>query len=608
MNDNDFEQSENSSMHDFISAVIFCIRLSWGTSRLYTIIRVFVYIVNAILPLVSIYSTKMLLDVLADADGNNDGITNVLLLLCTICIITICSAGVNKLLQYIQSLHTELMGNQIQIELMSKHMNVDIEFFDSPNYIDAMLATMTDSSALPNIVWNIFYGLSSIISFTSAFIVLGIENWLYPVILTCTSFPSAIMNQRYTRVLYEWHLTHITEERKMSYIQSLTNNKVLAGDIRLFNLSEYLKRRYQDIWVLLYTGRRALYKRQLFSVIIASLLPEISVLGIIIHITSGIINGYNSVGDYVLYSALLGALVGSLTYLINSIVSIYEDKLKVDTVKKFLARENAVQDDGKMVLCGDMTIEFRNVSFKYPDTENTILRNLSFKIEPREKICLIGINGSGKSTIIKLLLRFYNVTEGHILINGADIREYSLLSLRRGFSTYFQQFDKYAFSLRDNIIISDLEHDEDDELVLKSLETAGALEIKKKAPFGLDTMLSRVFTSDGIELSGGEAQKVALARAIYRSCTTIILDEPSSSLDPVSEMAFYNSMCDYLSDKTALFTSHRLNIVHLADRILLLDEGRIKENGSHKELIALGGDYANLYMLQASKYEVYVGD
>ncbi len=593
------------SFNGFLSALIYCIRLSWDTSPLYTLMRTFAYLANALIPFITLYASKFLLDMLAQAAYIERAFSDVVFLLIIISVASALKLMINRVIQYAQNIHNEMMSNTIQMGLMTKSMSIDMEFFDSPDYMDAMQATMVDSYALTNIVWNIFSGVSSIVSLVSAFIMIGAENWLYSIILTLASIPSAFMSRKYTNALYNWRLSHTKEDRKMGYIQSLAGHRVFAGDVRLFDLKNYLVNRYQGIWSLLIMGRKKMMKRQLTAALLTAMLPEICVFIVLIYITKGIYDGNNTVGDYSLYSGLLGTLTGSLTYAIDAIAGIYEDKLKVDTVKRFESRKNHVLDKGDKILEGDMDIEFRNVGFHYPNTERYVLKNLSFRILPKEKICLVGVNGAGKSTIIKLLLRFYDVSEGQILINGSDIRDYTLKSLRRSFSTFFQQYDKYAFTLRDNIRISDLEaEDESDERIFETIASVGAQEVLNKASKGLDTWLSRMFDPNGFEPSGGEAQKIALARAVYRTCSTIIFDEPSASLDPVSEMNLFENMQQIFMDKTALFTSHRLSIVHLSDRIFLLENGNILEQGSHEELMALRGQYARLYSLQAEKYKV----
>ena len=300
--------------------------------------------------------------------------------------------------------------------------------------------------------------------------------------------------------------------------------------------------------------------------------------------------------------------MGSQTSLVAKqcrIAHIYEDKLKVDTVKRFKGQENHVLDEGKLHLDNISEIEFRNVSFHYPDTEYEVLKDISFCVHKGEKVCLVGANGAGKSTIIKLVLRFYDVTQGQVLINGIDIREYTLASVRNGFSTLFQQYDKMAFSLRENIMLSDIKKEKcSDQDVIEALKQAGAIRILEKVNYNLDAPLSRLFDSHGLELSGGEMQKVGLARAIYRLRTAIIFDEPSAALDPVSETKLFERLQEYLKGKTTIFTTHRMNTVHLADKIIVVKGGYVCENGTHDELLKLNGIYAELFKVQAEKFKV----
>ncbi|MDR2572249.1 MAG: ABC transporter ATP-binding protein/permease [Oscillospiraceae bacterium] len=585
----------------FKNALAYCIRLTWNTSPLYAIVRAFAYLANALLPFVSIYASKYLLDTLSEAVNRdfNKAVTLLLIISAT----QIIRLLLNRLNQYIQNIQSELISNKIRLTLMKKTMSMDMEYFDSPDYMDMLQAVTIDSIALQNIVWNMFTGASGLVSLLSAWIMISTQNWLYAFIVTIAAIPAAIMSQRYTNALYGWRISHTGEDRKMGYIQSLTNQRVFAGEIRLFNLKDYFINRYQNIWIHFISGRKKLMKKQLMSTMVTSLLPEICVFVILIQVVRGIFEGTNTVGDYTLYLGLLGTLTGSIMTAIDAIAAIYEDKLKVDTVSRFESRQNTVKDIGERDLSGDMEIEFIDVGFWYPNCEHYVLKNLSFRISSNEKICFIGVNGAGKSTIIKLLLRFYDVTEGQILINGHDIREYSLRSLRRCFSIFFQQYDKYAFSIRDNITISDIEkEDASDDHVKHALKQAGAVDLLNRAKSGLDTYLTRIFDNDGMETSGGESQKIALARAIYRDCSAIIFDEPSSSLDPISESELFEHMQSLFKDKTAIFTSHRMFIVHMADRIFYLENGKITEQGSHKELMEFAGQYAKLYILQADKY------
>lgn len=277
--------------------------------------------------------------------------------------------------------------------------------------------------------------------------------------------------------------------------------------------------------------------------------------------------------------------------------------MKIDTIEKFSKYEEEENRCGKLEVNDNIKIEFKNVSFKYPMSEKYVLQNFSLEIKQGDRICILGVNGSGKSTIIKLLLRFYDVDEGEILINSKNIKEYDVCNLRSVFSVVFQDYINYSFTLRDNIKITDLENAEwTDEDAIKALHIVDADNILKKLPEGLDTYIQKIFDRNGYEPSGGEQQKIALARAVNRRCKVMILDEPTAAIDPESECNLLNNLKHELYGKTLIFTSHRLSAVHLADKIVLLENGQVTEEGSHKELLELNKEYARLYRLQMNTY------
>lgn len=330
-------------------------------------------------------------------------------------------------------------------------------------------------------------------------------------------------------------------ERKKSYLQTLAMDRRYSAEVRLFGLKSSLLERFRILWEYTFNEKKNLQTKQLILTIVASLLPELCILVFMIILLTRIIEGEYTIGDYTLYSGLSASLVGALMNTVESLSSVYEDKLKVNTIIDFEAQENQIEDNGDKDISADeaVSIEFRAVNFSYPNTNRNVLENISFKVNAYEKVCLLGVNGAGKSTIIKLILRFYDVDEGEILINGQNIKQYTLKSVRKLFSTFFQDSTIYAFSLAENIYLSDYDKSDVNQVELASIEV---------------------------------------------------------------ESQFFENNQQLWADKTALFTSHRLSAVHLADRIILLDDGRITENGTHRELIDKNGRYAKLYKLQASKY------
>ena len=331
------------------------------------------------------------------------------------------------------------------------------------------------------------------------------------------------------------------------------------------------------------------------------MLPEL-VIGIItIDIAFKVISKSAVIGDYILYSGLLVQLWAAMTQAISSGMEVYDNKMKVDSVQslKYLPKkiQNSIGDNIQKIY----SIEFFNVSFKYPKTNKFVLKDISFKVHEKEKLAIVGINGSGKSTLIKLMLRFYDPTTGEIHVNGKNIKDYNLDNIRQCFDGYFQNSINFGFSIRENIAVSNTPYISDDEIE-NAMYNANADSILLEAPDKLDTYLTRMFDDKGIELSGGEHQKIALARAFVRNKRTIILDEPSSSLDPESESKVFEAIKVLSKEKMTIFTSHRLSNVFMADRIIVLENGKIVEDGTQKELLESKKRFSELYNLQMQKF------
>lgn len=310
-----------------------------------------------------------------------------------------------------------------------------------------------------------------------------------------------------------------------------------------------------------------------------------------------------AVGTLALYLGLAKASGANFTTLVDGIASQIEiDVPRVHSYLDFLAYENAVKDDGTdlVPVCPD--IEFRNVSFKYPGNDEYTLKNLNLKIESGQKIALLGVNGAGKTTLIKLLLGFYTPESGEILIGGKPMQAYPEGERNRLFGVCFQQVQKYALSLRENIAISDIDRQQESTAVLAAAKAAGADSIIDTAPDGVDAPMTRMFENNGLELSGGQWQKIALARAFFRDSQFVILDEPSSALDPEAEDYIFTSFKQLCANRGGILISHRLSGVMMVDTIVLLDKGAVIESGTHEALMAQNGKYAEMYRLQAEKY------
>lgn len=599
---NQAKEVKNTTGNRICMSIRYCMRLSWLTSKLYTVLELLLSVLLTILPFTTLYLSKSILDQLV---YQSDRIALVVNSIIGMTLIGALSTVLRQWLNCVQTVHGELMQFYIQEGIVRKSMTMDMEFFDSSDYLDAMQAVKNNAAGLPSSMWNILACVNCSISAVYSFILLSNVSVIAAFVVGVISIPAAIVNKKFAKKLFECRLSLTPESRMLGYLQAITSHKTYAADIRLFDLSDEFALRYRGCSRKIIQEEKKVFREGVIAKSATGIVPQCFVCFVLIALVHSISEGHMTVGDYSLYSGLLSTLVASISQFINAVIGIYEDRLKILKIEEFEARPNAIADTGNLELAGIHDIEFRDVSFCYPSATRATIKGLSFRIHEDEKICIVGVNGAGKSTLIKLLLRFYDVSSGEILINGRNIKEYSLCSLRKCFSTMFQMYDKYAFSLRDNIVLSDLSRGGAiDENVRNALSMAGGDDVLEKVYYNLDVPLSKVFDSTGIELSGGEIQRIGLARALYRQCSVIILDEPSAALDPFAENQLLESMMNNTDGKIVIFTAHRFSTVSLADRVLVLEDGTLVESGTHEELLHKRGKYADLYMAQAQKYDV----
>jgi len=587
-------------LRNFFSTIRWCLMLSWRTSRFYTVMRLIADIITPILTISAAFVGKYLLDLLADAPRDARGSLVILfVLLFSIALMRLINQNI---VQYSQAMQSEMLNGEIALSMMERTLAVDIEFFDNPEYYDRLQSATQDSMSVSYILWNVLSCISAIVSFAGAFVVLYMTNPLYGLAMIIAAVPASVAAAKYTKLLYMLGLEQVNENRQMYYVQHLASDKAYAQDMRLFGAGAGLRARYRGLWTMLFTRRKNMTRRRSMSTGLLACLPEIVLLLIGVDVAFKVLGGYNTVGDYALFTGLAGQLWISINMFSSASLQIYDNRLKIENIKKLDNFNNSVVDNGTMKLDRVDSLSFNDVSFTYPSASVPSLVDITFSLDKSEKLVLVGLNGSGKSTLLKLLLRLYEPNAGVICINGVDIRKYKLAELRKNFSVYFQDMFNYNFTLRENFIITD---DKQDEIEIdKALGLACCDDITKKMVNGLDTHITRMYDPKGIELSGGQHQKLALARALYRQHSALILDEPSSNLDPKAEHEIFETLKKLTENKLTLFTSHRLSNVSLADRVIVLEHGRIVEDGTQVELLKNKQRYAELFQLQRDKYDL----
>lgn len=587
------------SIFDFIKNLLFCLKLACSASKFYTFMRLLYKIVVPISGIFSAYILKLLLDTINESKN-----WNIIMLLClSTLIINFIITGLNQINIYVTKMHDSILDNKINLLIMDKALNADLKIFDDSDYYDKFTIAQRDSQAFSFILWSTVDFISALVSIFGTFAIICQSNMMYGVLLILATIPVTLATRQYTKLVYELSVDQINDERKKQYLSYISSQKEYAQSIRLYNIKAYIKEKYTGFWLHLFLAKKKMIKPKTVMIGLLQFIPDIVIWGITLHIIFRIIEGEMSIGDVTLYTGLLTQLSAGIIATINNAMEIYDNKMQMDNIKSFQMIPQDVQDTGNLNIEEIEEIEFCNVSFIYPGTRCKVLKDISFKIKKNEKVALVGINGSGKSTLIKLLLRFYDPTEGVILLNGINLREYKIESVRACFDVYFQNNYNFGFTISENIAIGKKKCEIDYKKMNEAIKIAGVDNIVNTAKYGIDTYLTRMFDESGIEISIGQHQKVALARTFYRDKHVLLLDEPSSALDPEAESAIFDAIEEMGVNKTILFTSHRLTNLYLSDWIIVLENGRIIERGNKNKLLQRRERFAELYEYQAEKFK-----
>lgn len=497
----------------------------------------------------------------------------------------------------------------------SKHFNdiianklnsLPLSFIDSSEGRDLSdYADRCEVFVCDEIPFGIFTIIKEIYAFVISIVVLLQLNVWFVILYLLLTIPGIILNYVFDRKAEKFRQEYSADRRKMLYYRWMLVDATPAKDIRMYNLTDDIKQRYNDEYSKYYTQKKQLDKKLLVFSFLTELLRRSGEITMFVYIVYHALIGSISIGDIAMYTGYVITSTNSFYHAVSQFIGyvFYACRFIMPEYFKFLSIACPDDVSSEIRLSSFETLEFKNVYFKYPLSTEYILKGVSFQINQGDKISLIGINGSGKTTIVKLMLRLYEVDAGEILINGINITRYDIKDIRRIFSVLFQNFVKYPLSLRDNIALSDYQRVYNDEEITQSLKQSGIYdELSDNLNNHLDTKMTRRFSDDGIELSGGQWQKIALSRAYFKNSEILIFDEPSASLDAEAEDKIFNNFAKISNGKTGIMISHRVSSAKMATQIIVLDEGKIIENGTHEELIENNGVYAKLFNLQKNKY------
>ncbi len=504
--------------------------------------------------------------------------------------------------------HLEKLYKNMYSQIYEKAAKMDFEAYDDPSFYNDFVLAMNSmaqrTESVINITRHVVTELISITAITSVIATIDPANFLFILACIVVIIPSSRMMAK-VNVKGKEAMTPL--DRKNLYFSRVFYLQDYAKELRLNPAGEMVERRYfANIKDRLKTYIPFCRQRALFAICSDSL-P----LTIFINFGATLLLGYRALvtkeiglGDFAAAFNGIGSVSTSIFALLTwTIAPMRENGLYIEKFKKFMNAEEKIKDGGlDKKFDKPVSIKLENVSFTYPGNSEPTLKNINLEIKPNQKIALVGYNGAGKTTLTNLLLRLYDVTRGKITADGIDIKNWNIKSYHENFAAVFQDFSLFGASLAENVAMED---NPDKSRVEAALNESG---FNKALPDGLDSILLREFDENGTSLSGGEAQKVAVARAFYKNCAFAILDEPSANLDPVSEYSLNEAMARAAKDKTVIFISHRLSTTVMADVIYMLENGEIVESGSHEQLMAQNGKYAYMFNLQAEKYKASEGN
>ncbi len=589
------------------------LRLVWSTSALLTILLGLLSLLQGFTPAFSVTITALVIDSVVQAIRIHS--TSPIWFPIGLQLgITLLSSLLSTLSNIVQQLLQEQVSNRVQLNILKKANTLDLAFFENPEFYDKMRQAANQSTYQPvSMISQTFdLGRTLVTLISMIFLLLHLAWWL-AIVALIVPIPAFFSSTRYGWRGYHLMRRQSPERRLMSYFVSLMTTDTYNKEVKLFNLGNFFTGKFWDLATQLYKQDKKLLVSRYLTNFGWTGLTGVANGAIYLYVALQAVVGRITLGGLTLYTQTAVQVGQSFQGLLGGISNTYENTLYVNTLFEFLEYQPKIvspsnpQPIDPSLEANGLDIEFRNVSFTYPGKDpetQAALKNVSFRVHAGEAVALVGRNGAGKTTLVKLFTRLYDPDEGEILIGGRNIKEYDLKELREQVGVIFQDYVNYYMTARENIGVGRVDKIEHKELVMSAARKSGASDVIERLPQGYETMLGRWFKDlkDSTQLSGGEWQKIALARAFMRDARILILDEPTSSLDAQAEYEVFKHFRVLTEGKTAIFISHRFSTVRLADRILVLENGSIIENGSHKELIALDGRYAELFNLQAEAY------
>lgn len=593
----------------FLHTVRRALSFVWQSSPSLGSASIVVRVIQGLLPLGALYLTKLLIDAVTEGlklPWDDASLTHILAILAGVAGVAAVSAILSAVAGLVSKIQSEVVTDHMYSVLQEKSVEVDLEYYENARYQDTLHLAQQEAPYRPTAILNALLQMGqNAISLLTMAALLWWMHWGVIPILVLTAIPYFIVKLKQSNQLYAWERERAPLDRKAWYAHMLLTQAGVAKEVRLFDLGNRLRQWFADARLILRRERIALERRWVFSGFVAQIIGIAGVFGVCSLLVVRTIDGLLTIGDLVICLQAVQRASGYLEGLGQSVSSLYESNLFLATLDEFLGLQSRLRTSAAPKAFPRPIVEglvFEHVSFQYPHEERVAIRDFTFSIKPGEHVAFVGANGAGKTTLVKLLCRLYDPSGGRITIDGTDLRDYPIADVRGSVSGVFQDFVKFQLSAKDNIALGVRASGVDPFAIVQAAKQAGIHEVIERLPKGYESLLGKLFDG-GHELSIGEWQKVALARSILRDSQILILDEPTSAMDAKAEAELFERFHELAQGRTAIFISHRLSTVKMADRIFVVDQGQIVEQGTHDELMAQQGLYTSLFLTQAQHYQ-----
>lgn len=581
--------------------------LVWQANRAQTLLIGGLSLLQAFVPVATLWISKRLLDAVADAiNGQVGSFEAAFGQLLRLLLLQLGISVASSILSTVQTANRELLGdtlqNRISRRILEKSTQLELQQFEDAETYDRLQVAYREVGSRPLGVFTQMITLfQAVITLVSVSALMSQLGWTVVPLILLATIPSIWVSSRFGSEGYRMLRRQAQDARIQNYLGQLLTSDTAMKEVRLFGFENYLLDRWQTFYQKFRGQLTSLIVRRSLWGLVASLssvsLITVATWMVLRRAAQGLI----SVGDFGLFIQGIAQLQNQFSSLLSGFTGIYQNLLYMRNLFEFLELPTRNLDYGE-IWQGDITeITFENVSFRYPLTDKDVLRGVSFRVHRDQALALVGENGAGKTTIVKLLTRLYEPTSGRILLNGLDASRFSPCSIQEHMSIIFQDFGQYQMSVRENIALAQSQDSSIDPSMKQASQKAGAKEFIEALPQGYENLLGRWFTG-GQNLSGGQWQRIALSRLYFRDGAVLIFDEPTAALDAKAEFEVIEALRKQAKGRITFIISHRFSTVRLADKIVVLEKGIISESGSHEELLALGGSYAQMFKLQARGY------